>query len=200
MEQFGQLVASQVMELLFVACDRGDIPPDETVTAIVDVCKTGLEKWNALTAGDGEPSKEFSMVLDSVAVAFACLHPEEQRKPSTDKTRTARKQLLHAARTPEVLGSELGKAMTTYNAGRAAMHAAVEHSKTGLEDELAEKNFGEAVSKFQTSIEEFADAEVWVQEEENTVYKRRCSMMHFHAFTSSPWLSSVLCSDGRRRP
>lgn len=145
--QLCRLVTKSVMGLVFKLPSAPE-GVDPTVHMIEDVAAR-YEK--TLTEESKLPD-----LCRCVASVIACLRSDEAARPPVAVARASRKEVL-AAVTMRTTESDLCKAMTTYDAGKLALQAALNHSKAGIDDEVANCSFVSVVDSIEGWLQELGD-------------------------------------------
>ena len=132
------------------------------IQSLVQDCDGLAKRIDQITPATSACRTHLKDVITSLSVLFQCSLLEPIGRPSPSATRSARQILLARADGNPKFQSAL--AVTHYRAGKPAMEVARAHCAAGMQDENADRVFGEAFRRFEQLLEPaFECVEAWLQ-------------------------------------
>lgn len=158
-EQFASLLV-EVIKAKVLEQFNGQVPNSvQGVEAVVSMLQGACDQWSSSVG----QSTDFGLALDATRLVFACLRSEGDRPP-VRAARDARRQLNSFGKQAAGACADLAKAMCTMDSAKAAVEAALAHSRAGIEDHNAMKILTTATTALEEALEPCADDFVkWVR-------------------------------------
>lgn len=156
-ENFAKLVSDAIASKLYTT--NGESIKEPTVlNPFIEELIQVRAQWRLTTGCDDKD--EFFMFLGIVVDLFGCLC-SDAKKPSVPLARSARSNVYSTMRSNTPSG-DLAKAIGSFASGKAALEAALTHSRMGLEDEAATATLTTTVDDFESMLEPaFAQQSSW---------------------------------------
>lgn len=152
LHQVIKLVADGIVHLMYgLPRDIGEPTKADELHAFCAELDCIQQRWKALANIEGDDI--LFKVIKAARDLYLCLDCVEARRPSVEEARSAWKFVWDEAREDHP-ASEVAKALHTYESGKAAVSAAVEHSKAGIQDTAAATHMFAAIDRFEDLIEQ----------------------------------------------